>query len=180
MDIVNRYEAITDLISFLRALRPEELSNVEERKLNAMYEALHNVRKASPIISLDIVTNFIKEIQDVKDLEPLSSHDPDELDKYFKSVITRRLCHCGTSLLSKYQNGAKTPSGEYVMFNDKTHFSKPVYADMLNALKVRHEEWSPLVWQQVVRQMHSEHSTDDDEFDIATEYFLVADPHCDK
>ena len=174
METVNKYEAVIDLMDFLKVLRPDDLNSVEERKLNAMYEVLHNVRRSAPIISLEVITDFINEIRDVKDLEPLSSHDPDKLDAYFKSVITRRLCHCAINLLSKYQNGTKTPSGEYVMFNDKTHFSKPVYEDMLNALKVRHEEWNPLVWQQVVRQMHSEHSTDDDEFDIATEYLLVA------
>ena len=179
MDIVNKYNAIMDLMDFLKVLDPDDLKSVEERKLNAMYEALHNVRR-SAIISLEVITDFINKIRDVKDLEPLSSHDPDILDAYFKSVITRRLCHCAENLVSKYQNGAKTPSGEYVMFNDRTHFSKPVYKEMLNALKVRHEKWNPLVWQQVVRQLHTEHCTDDDMFDIATEYFLVADPHCDK
>lgn len=180
METVNKYEAVRDLMDFLKALRHDDLNSVNERKLNAMYKVLHNVYRSATVISLEVVTDFINEISDVKDLEPLSSQDPDELDKYFKSVITRRLYHCAMNLLSKYQNGAKTPSGEYVMFNDRTHFSKPVYKEMLNALKVRHEEWNPLVWQQVVRQMHTEHCTDDDMFDIATEYFLVANPHCDK
>lgn len=175
METINKYEAVTDLMDFLKVLRPDDLNSVEEKKLNAMYEALHNVRRASPVISLEVINDFINEIRDIKDLERFSSNEPDKLDVYFKNIITRRLCHCAVNLLSKYQNGTKTPSGEYVMFNDNTHFSKPVYEDMLNALKVRHEEWNPLVWQQVVRQMYYEHSIDSDKFDIATEYLLVTE-----
>lgn len=148
MDAVNKYEAVMDFL---------------------------NIHRESPVISLEEVNELIDKIRDVKDLERLSSSEPDKLDVYFKNVITRRLCHCAINLLSKYQNGTKTPSGKYVMFNDNTHFSKPVYENMLDALKVRHEKWNPLIWQQVVRQMYYEHSADNNEFDIATEYLLVTE-----
>lgn len=176
----NNYRTVTEVMDFLKDIDPEEMNSVQERKLNAMYEVLHNVRKADPIISLDIVEYLINNVDEVKDMERPTSIDPDDLDRYFKNVITRRLFHCATSLISKCRRASKTPSGKYVMFDDNTHFSKPVYKALLSALEVRHEEWSPLVWQQVVRQMHSEHSTDNEMFDIATEFFLVADPHNDK
>lgn len=176
----NNYKMLTKVTVFLRDIDPEEMNSVQERKLNAMCEVLHNIRKADPIISLDTVENFIAEIDNVKDIEIPVSIDPGDLDRYFKSVITRRLYHCAANLISKYGRASKTSSGEYVMFDDNTHFSKPVYEALLSALKTRYVKWSPIVWQQVVRQMHSEHSTDDEMFDIATEFFLVADPHCDK
>lgn len=176
----NNCKMFTEVVGFLRDIDPEEMNRVQERKLNAMYEVLHNVRKADPIISLDIVENFIAEIDNVKDMERPVSIDPVDLDAYFKGVITRRMCHCVTSLLYKYKQASKTPSGEYVIFDDNTHFSKPVYEALSSALEVRHEEWPPIVWQQIVRQLHTEHCTDDEMFDIATEFFLVADPHCDK
>lgn len=176
----NNYKTVTEVMDFLKDIDPEEMNSVQERKLNAMYEVLHNMRKADPIISLDIVEYLINNVDEVKDMERPTSIDPDDLDRYFKSVITRRLYHCAASLISKCRRASKTPSGKYVMFDDNTHFSKPVYEALLSALETRCEEWSPLVWQQIVRQMHSEHSTDDEMFDIATEFFLVADPHIDK
>ena len=176
----NNYRTVTEVMDFLKDIDPEEMNSVQERKLNAMYEVLHNMRKAEPIISLDIIEKFIAEIDNVKDMERSASIDPADLDTYFKRVITRRMCHCATSLLYKYKQASKTPSGKYVMFNDNTHFSKPVYEALLSALETHYEEWSSLVWLQVVRQMHSEHSTDDEMFDIATEFLLVADQHNDK
>lgn len=176
----NNYKTLTEVMNFLKGIDPEETNSVQERKLNAMYEVLHNMRKADPIISLDIVEYLINNVDEVKDMERPTSIDPDDLDRYFKRVITRRLYHCAANLISKCRRASKTPSGEYVMFDDNTHFSKPVYEALLSALKTRYAEWPSLIWQQVVRQMHLEHSTDDEMFDIATEFFLVADPHCDK
>lgn len=169
----SKYKMVEMLSYFLRAVDCEERDDVDERKLNAMCEVLHNMRKAEPVISLDIVEKFIAEIDNVKDMERSVSIDPADLDTYFKRVITRRMCHCATNLLYKYKQASKTPSGEYVMFDDNTHFSKPVYEAMLQALETTHEKWNTLIWQQVVRQMHCEHSTDDEMFNIATEYFLV-------
>lgn len=176
----NNYKTFTEVVGFLKDIDPEEMNSVQERKLNAMYEVLHNMRKSIAVIPLSIVESFIKDVYEVKDMERPVSIDPDDLDRYFKSVITRRLYHCAANLISKYGRASRTPSGEYVMFDDNTHFSKPVYEALLSALETHHEEWLPIVWQQIVRQMHSEHSTDDEMFDIATEFFLVADPHCDK
>lgn len=176
----NNYKMFTKVVGFLKHIDPEEMNNVQERKLNAMYEVLHNVRKAGIVIPLSIVENAIATIDDIKEMEKPTNIDPDDLDAYFKRVITRRMDHCAISLLYKYAQASKTPSEEYVMFDDNARFSKPVYKAMLSALDTRHEEWSPIIWQQVVRQMHSEHSTDDEMFDIATEFFLVADPHYDK
>lgn len=176
----NNYKTFTEVVDFLKGIDPEEMDSVQERKLNAMYEVLHNVSKSIAVIPLNIIESFIKDVNEVKDMEIPISIDPDDLDRYFKSIITRRLYHCATNLISKYGRAYKTPSGEYVMFDDNTHFSKPAYEVLLSALEVRHEEWLPIVWQQIVRQMHSEHSIDDEMFDIATEFFLITDPHCDK
>ena len=170
----------TEVVGFLRDIDPEEMNDVQERKLNAMYEVLHNMRKSIAVIPLSIIESFIKDVSKVKDMERPLSIDPDDLDRYFKSVITRRLYHCAENLVSKCGRASKTSSGEYVMFDDNTHFSKPVYEALLSALETDYVKWPSFVWQQVVRQMHSEHSTDDEMFDIATEFFLVADPHCDK
>ena len=176
----NNYKMFTEVVDFLKGIDPEKMNSVQERKLNAMYEVLNNIRKSIAVIPLSIIESFIKDVSEVKDMERPISIDPDDLDRYFKSVITRRLCHCAANLISKYGRASKTPSGKYVMFDDNTHFSKPVYEVLLSALDVRYEEWSPIVWQQIVRQLHAEHSTDDEMFDIATGFFLVADPHCDK
>lgn len=176
----NNYKTFTEVVDFLKDIHYEEMNSVQERKLNAMYEVVHNIRKSIAVIPLSIVESFIKDVSEVKDMERPVSIDSDDLDRYFKSVITRRLYHCAVNLISKYGRASKTPSGEYVMFDDNTHFSKPAYEVLLSALEVRHEEWLPIVWQQIVRQMHSEHSTDDEMFDIATEFFLVANHHIDK
>lgn len=174
MEIINKYKVWKDVVDFLKAIDPDdEMNSVEERKLYAMYEVLHNVHKNVPVIPLDIVTSFIDNIDRVEDMARPTTIDSDDLDAYFKRVITRRLHHCAVNLLYKYRQASKTPSGEYVMFDDNTHFSKPVYEAMLQALETPHEKWNTLIWQQVVRQMHCEHSTDDEMFNIATEYFLV-------
>lgn len=174
MEIINEYKVWREVLDFLKAINPnDEMNSVEERKLHAMYEVLHNVRKAVSVIPSDIIESFINDVDRVEDMKRPISIDSDDLDAYFKRVITRRLHHCAVNLLYKYKQASKTPSGEYVMFDDNTHFSKPVYEAMLQALEAPHEKWNTLIWQQIVRQMHCEHSTDDEMFNIATEYFLV-------
>lgn len=46
MEIINKYKVWREVLDFLKAINPNnEMNSVEERKLNAMYEVLHNVRK---------------------------------------------------------------------------------------------------------------------------------------
>lgn len=59
----NNYKTVTEVMDFLKGIDPEEMNSVQERKLNAMYEVLHNMRKADPIISLDIVEYLINNME---------------------------------------------------------------------------------------------------------------------
>lgn len=67
MEIINKYKVWKDVVDFLKAIDPDdEMNSVEERKLYAMYEVLHNVHKDVPVIPLDVVTSFINNIDRVE------------------------------------------------------------------------------------------------------------------
>ena len=94
-----------------------------------------------------------------------------EAEKFFRKVIEERIDHCVNNLKA-HANEAKVAS-IVVVWKDG-HFSVPVYDSLVEALDQDWRSWSPLVWQQIIRQMIEDDCKDNTMFRIATEFILVA------
>ena len=95
----------------------------------------------------------------------------EETEKFFRKVIEERIDHCVNNLKA-HANEAKVAS-IVVVWKDG-HFSVPVYDSLIEALDQDWRSWSPLVWQQIIRQMIEDDCKDNTMFRIATEFILVA------
>lgn len=95
----------------------------------------------------------------------------EETEKFFKKVIEARINHC-VSDLKAHVNEAKVAFATVVW--EGGHFSVPVYWDLEEALNQDWRNWSPLIWQQIIRQMVEDDCKDNLMFRIATEFILVA------
>lgn len=93
-----------------------------------------------------------------------------EAEKFFRKVIESRIDHCVNNLKA-HANEAKV-SFATVVWKDG-HFSVPVYESLLEAQNQDWRNWSPAVWQQIIRQMIEDKCEDHTMFQIATEYILV-------
>ena len=95
----------------------------------------------------------------------------EETEKFFRKVIESRIDHCVNNLKA-HANEAKVASIAVVW--EDGHFSVPVYESLLEAQDQDWRNWSPAVWQQIIRQMIEDKCEDHTMFQIATEYILVA------
>ena len=94
-----------------------------------------------------------------------------EAEKFFRKVIESRIDHCVNNLKA-HANEAKVASIAVVWENG--HFSVPVYESLLEAQGQDMRSWSPLIWQQIIRQMIEDKCENNTMFQIATEFILVA------
>ena len=94
-----------------------------------------------------------------------------EAEKFFRKVIESRIDHCVNNLKA-HANEAKVAFAIVVW--PTGHFSVPVYESLLEARNQDWRNWSPEVWQQIIRQMIEDKCEDHTMFQIATEFILVA------
>lgn len=94
-----------------------------------------------------------------------------EAEKFFRKVIESRIDHCVNNLKA-HAHEAKVASIAVVW--PTGHFSVPVYEALLEAQEQDMRNWSPAIWQQIIRQMIEDKCEDRTMFQIATEYILVA------
>lgn len=94
-----------------------------------------------------------------------------EAEEFFRKMIEERIDHC-VSNLKAHANEAKVAFST-VVWKDG-HFSVPVYESLLEAQDQDWRNWSPAIWQQIIRQMIEDKCTDNMMFQIATEFILVA------
>lgn len=94
-----------------------------------------------------------------------------EVEKFFRKVIEARINHCVDNLKA-HANEAKVAFTTVVW--PTGHFSIPVYDSLVEAQDQDWRSWSPLVWQQIIRQMIEDDCKDNLMFRIATEFILVA------
>ena len=95
----------------------------------------------------------------------------EETEKFFRKVIEERIDHCVNNLKA-HANEAKVVS-IVVVWKDG-HFSVPVYDSLIEAQDQDMRSWSPLIWQQIIRQMIEDKCENNTMFQIATEFILVA------
>ena len=93
-----------------------------------------------------------------------------EAENFFREVIKSRIQHCVNNLKA-HANEAKVASIAVVWSTG--YFSVPVYESLLEAQNQDWKDWSPLIWQQIIRQMAEEDCKNNIMFRIATEFILV-------
>ena len=96
-----------------------------------------------------------------------SSHESE-----FKQVILNRIVHCNEQLKN---NEIIDKNDTFFFFKNGGHYSIPVIRALVDALMQNIEQWSSLVWQQIVRQLWEENNRNKNLFYIATEMLLVKD-----
>lgn len=94
-----------------------------------------------------------------------------EYQTLFTTLLNNRINHCYKELKS-HADEAKITNNQIVVWKDG-HFSYPVFEELLAAKELRMEEWPILIWQQIIRQMAIEQSTDTDLYYVATEWLLL-------
>ena len=120
----------------------------------------------------------IQEVIDIiKTLKVADSANPnentvstEEAEKVFKAVINARLNHC-LEQLKAHAKEASYLDGQGVIVWNGGHFFIPVYEALLEAQEKGIYEWTPLIWQQIVRQMAIEGYVPK-YFNMATEFLL--------
>ena len=95
----------------------------------------------------------------------------EEIEKFFKEIIDVRIQHC-VSNLKAHASEAKVAFVTVVW--PTGHFSVPVYDSLVEAQDQDMRSWSPLIWQQIIRQMIEDKCENNIMFQIATEFILVA------
>lgn len=94
-----------------------------------------------------------------------------EYQVLFTTLLNNRINHCYEELKS-HANEARVINNQTMVVWKDGHFSLPVFEELLAAKELKMKEWSVLIWQQIIRQMAIEQSTDTDLYYVATEWLL--------
>ena len=95
-----------------------------------------------------------------------------EYQVLFTTLLNNRINHCYEELKS-HADEAEVNNNQTIVAWKDGHFSLPVFEELLAAKELKMKEWSIIIWQQIVRQMAIEQSTDVDLYYVATEWLLL-------
>lgn len=95
-----------------------------------------------------------------------------EYQVLFTTLLNNRINHCYEELKSHADEAKVINNNQTIVWKDG-HFSLPVFEVLLAAKGLKMKEWSVIIWQQIIRQMAIEHSTDTDLYYVATEWLLL-------
>ena len=96
-----------------------------------------------------------------------------EYQVLFTTLLNNRINHCYEEL-KRHANEAKVTNNQIIVFWKDGHFSLPVFEELLAAKELKMKKWSIIIWQQIIRQMAIEQSTDTDLYYVATEWLLCS------
>ena len=118
----------------------------------------------------------LKLIATLPSVEPFRIYEAKQSEKeyqvLFTTLLNNRINHCYEELKS-HADEAKANNNQTIVFWKDGHFSLPVFEELLAAKELKMEEWSIIIWQQIIRQMAIEQSTDADLYYVATEWLLL-------
>ena len=118
----------------------------------------------------------LKLIATLPSVEPFRIYEAKRSEKeyqvLFTTLLNNRINHCYEELKS-HADEAKVNNNQTIVFWKDGHFSLPVFEELLAAKELKMKEWSIIIWQQIVRQMAIEQSTDTDLYYVATEWLLL-------
>ena len=96
-----------------------------------------------------------------------------EYQVLFTTLLNNRINHCYEELKS-HADEAKVNNNQTIVVWKDGHFSLPVFEELLAAKELKMKEWSVIIWQQIIRQMAIEQSTDVDLYYVATKWLLMS------
>ena len=118
----------------------------------------------------------LKLIATLPSVEPFNRCEAKRSEKeyqvLFTTLLNNRINHCYEELKS-HADEAKVNNNQTIVVWEDGHFSLPVFEELLAAKELKMELWSVLIWQQIIRQMAIEQSTDTDLYYVATEWLLL-------
>ena len=118
----------------------------------------------------------LKLIETLPSVEPFHIYEAKRSDKeyqvLFTTLLNNRINHCYEEL-KKHVDEAKVTNHKVIVW-EGGHFSYPVFEELLAAKELKMELWSVIIWQQIIRQMAIEQSTDVDLYYVATEWLLMS------
>ena len=119
----------------------------------------------------------LKLIETLPSVETFNCYEAKRSEKeyqvLFTTLLNNRINHCYEELKS-HADEAKVNNNQTIVFWKDGHFSLPVFEELLAAKELKMKEWSVIIWQQIIRQMAIEQSTDVDLYYVATEWLLVS------
>ena len=117
----------------------------------------------------------LKLIETLPSIEPFHIYEAKRSEKeyqvLFTTLLNNRINHCYEELKS-HADEAKVNNNQTIVVWKDGHFSLPVFEELLAAKELKMKEWSVIIWQQIIRQMAIEQSTDVDLYYVATEWLL--------
>ena len=117
-------------------------------------------------------SNLVKNLVVVDYWTPEEQITMKDYEYQFRQLIERRIQHCEEQLKANLHLANSLCDGQI-----GGHFSYPVYEALINSHNEVIEEWSALVWEQIIRQMAREHSINVIMYDIASEGCLCGGRH---
>ena len=119
----------------------------------------------------------LKLIATLPSVEPFHIYEAKRSEKeyqvLFTTLLNNRINHCYEELKS-HADEAKVNNNQTIVFWKDGHFSLPVFEELLAAKELKMKEWSVIIWQQIIRQMAIEQSTDVDLYYVATKWLLMS------
>ena len=120
---------------------------------------------------------ILKLIETLPSVESFYTHEAKRSEKeyqvLFTTLLNNRINHCYEELKS-HVDEAKVNNNQTIIIWKDGHFSLPVFEELLAAKELKMKEWSIIIWQQIIRQMAIEQSTDVDLYYVATEWLLMS------
>lgn len=113
-------------------------------------------------------SNLVKNLVVVDYWTPEEQVTMKDYEHQFRQLIERRIQHCEEQLKANLHNANSLCDGQIIVW-PRGHFSYPVYEALIDSHNMAIEEWSALVWEQIIRQMAREHSNNVIMYDIASE-----------
>lgn len=108
----------------------------------------------------DLLQSHFKPLEDYKD--------------FFIQMVKNRINHCEKNLELHIHEAVRCRFDNFIVWSDG-YFSIPVWKNLQEALKIDITNWSPIIWEQVIRQMAREPERFDPVvWDIASEMMLTA------
>ena len=119
----------------------------------------------------------LKLIETLPSVETFNHYEAKRSEKeyqvLFTTLLNNRINHCYEELKS-HADEAKVINNQTVVVWKDGHFSLPVFEELLAAKELKMKEWPVIIWQQIIRQMAIEQSTDVDLYYVATEWLLMS------
>ena len=119
----------------------------------------------------------LKLIETLPSVETFNRYEAKRSEKeyqvLFTTLLNNRINHCYEELKS-HADEAKVNNNQTIVFWKDGHFSLPVFEELLAAKELKMKEWSVIIWQQIIRQMAIEQSTDVDLYYVATKWLLMS------